>query len=118
MREISQIIETLGRHADETAVRVLEDVGTNCPDDFVRQVTARALVNRNNEDSLRIILTREGKGLYDMNPGVVEAVVDSLRNLSDKSEAIRLLDDTSVNGPNDYVRAKAYEVKQLITSFN
>jgi hypothetical protein len=118
MREISQIIETLGRHADESAVRVLEDVGTNCPDEFVRQVTAKALVNRNSEDSLRIILTREGKGLYDMNPSVVEAVVDSLRNLSDKSEAIKLLDDASINGPNDFVRSKAYEVKQLIASFN
>ena len=64
MREIEYIIEALGRHCDDSAVRVLEEIGTNSSDDLVRELTAKALISRNTHDSLRVVLISKGKGIH------------------------------------------------------
>ena len=57
-----KIIEALGRHEDEASIDVLEDLGTNSSREDVREETAKALVRKNNEKALRIVVANKGKG--------------------------------------------------------
>jgi len=112
--EMSKIIEALGKHSDNAAVGVLEEIGTNSSDDSVREMTAKALINRNTNDSLRVVLVYKGKGIHDLSAGVATSAINSLMSLSDKSEAFKILDET-INSENDQdVIAKAREVRELI----
>lgn len=118
LKEISNIIEALSRHADESAVQVLEELGTNSNDDLVREMTVQALIKRNTHDALRVALIYKGKGIHDMNASVVESAINSLKTLNDKSEALRILDDT-INLHSDYdVKLQASFVKDQIVSNN
>ena len=67
MSNALKIIEALGRHEDSEAISVLRDLGTNSPRDDVREETAKALIRRNSEESLRIVVSDAGKGINDLN---------------------------------------------------
>lgn len=118
MRQVENIIEALGRHEDDSSVSVLENVGTNSQNDEVRASTARALVRRNSEDSLRVVLLSEGKGINDLSTRVFETAVSSLLELDDKSRAIRILDDTIAEHSVESVRHRASQVRFLLSASN
>ena len=58
-----KIIEALGRHEDSEAISVLRDIGTNSAREDVRQETAKALIRRNSDEALRILVANKGKGI-------------------------------------------------------
>ena len=59
-----KIIEALGRHEDDASIDVLEDLGPNSSREEVREETAKALIRKNNEKALRIVIANKGKGHY------------------------------------------------------
>lgn len=90
-KKISNIIEALSKHENEEAVKVLEEVGTNCSDDEIRRLTARALVNRNSEDALSVVILQEGKGINDLNTSVAMSTINELLALDNKDRAMKVL---------------------------
>ena len=46
-KNVLEIIEALTAHKDTDSIRVLEEIGTNSPDNEVREYTSRALVRKN-----------------------------------------------------------------------
>lgn len=113
-RILSNIIEALSTHEDTSAVGVLEDVGTNCPDDEVRKLTARALVNRNTYDSLSVVILKKGKGINDLSTSVAMSTINELLSLRDKTEVLKVLNDAEENHPDEAVRETARSVKALM----
>lgn len=116
MYEVSEIIEALGQHEDESAINVLDEVGTNSGNERIRELTAKALVERNTYNSLEVVINREGKGINDLSRDVSESAIEALRSLPDKSEVIRVLDATINRLENEILRQRAVEVKDLILS--
>ena len=49
-RNVLEIIDALTAHEDMDSIRVLEELGTNSPDNEVREYTSRALVRKNVHD--------------------------------------------------------------------
>lgn len=118
MYKVEDIIQALGEHEDSTAVSVLEEIGTNSSDEYVRKLTAEALAKRNSHESLRIILINSGKGIHDLNNTVSDAVVSTLKSLEDKEEALRILEDTISLHSDEMVKRRAKEVKEILLSLN
>jgi len=116
MSELSKIIEALGRHSDGSAVDVLEEIGTNSSEDMIRELTAKALISRNTNDSLKIALIYEGKGIHDLSIQVAESAVDSLKSLNDKSEVFKILEETINSDINESIKSRAKQVKDLISA--
>ncbi len=114
-QKIKNIIEALGKHSDESAVSILEEIGTNCEDDEIRELTARALINRNTEDALSIVLISKGKGINDLSSRVAMSAINELVSLEDKSRAIKILDDTIEMHSEEDVRETARSVRTLLT---
>jgi len=114
--EISKIIEALGRHSDGSAVEILEEVGTNSCDDIIRELTAKALINRNTNDSLKIVLVYKGKGIHDLSAEVAETSINSLKSLNDKSEAFKILSETINSDYDEAIKTKAKEVMEIISN--
>lgn len=115
MYNISEIIEALGKHPDSSAVGVLEEIGTNCSDNEVRKMTAKALIERNTHESLKILLINRGKGIHDYQKDVFEDVTGLLKNMTDKSEVIKILNDT-INLHSDMdVKSRAKTIKELLS---
>ena len=109
-KKISNIIEALSKHENEEAVKVLEEVGTNCSDDEIRRLTARALVNRNSEDALSVVILQEGKGINDLNTSVAMSTINELLALDNKDRAMRVLtkaeeEETFAQGVRDTARS-------------
>lgn len=111
---LSNIIEALSKHEDMAAVGVLEDVGTNCPDDEVRRLTARALVNRNTYDSLSVVILKKGKGINDLSTNVAMSTINELLSLKDKSEVLKVLNDAEENNPDETIKETARSVRALM----
>lgn len=118
MFKINEIIQALGTHKDDSAIGILDSVGTNCEDDLIREMTVKALIERNSHESLRVVLINKGKGIYDLNAKVAEAAISSLLSLEDKAEAIKILDDTMNLHSDEEIRTKARDVKNLICCLN
>lgn len=118
MYKVEEIIQALGEHEDNAAVAVLEEVGTNASDEYIRKITAEALVKRNSHDSLKVLLINSGKGIHDLNVDVSSHVINSLKSSSDKSEMIKILEDTISLHSDESVKNKAREVKELLLSAN
>ena len=118
VQEVVNIIEALSRHSDSSSIAVLEEIGTNCDDDLVRELTTKALINRNTHDSLKIVLINKGKGIHDLNAMIVESAINSLRSLNDKAEAIRILDDTINLHSDEMVKQRAIMVRDSISNSN
>ena len=113
-RKIRNIIEALCLHSDADSIRVLEEMGTNSSDDEIRELTARALVRKNNHDSLAVTITNKGKGINDMSTVVAMSTINELLALDNKDEAIKILTDTVEMHSDEEVRENARSVKALM----
>jgi len=114
MYTVSDIIAALGKHSDEAAIGVLEKVGTNCSDNEVRKMTAKALIQRNTHDSLKVLIINKGKGIHDYNEDVSKSVVGMLKAQKDKSETLKILEDTIEFHSDNEVKEKSEEVRNII----
>ena len=112
---LKNIIEALGQHEDKDAVKVLEELGTNCESDEVREWTSRALIRRNTHESLCEVILNKGKGINDLSPRVAMSAINDILELKDKSEAIKILEDTMKMHSDESVRESASSVKALIS---
>lgn len=114
IKNVSNIIEGLGRNPNSEAISILEDVGTNSKIDEIREMTSRALVKRNESDSLKVVITNKGKGINDMSTVVAMSTINELLSLQDKSNAMRVLEDTVEMHSDEEVRDNARSVKALM----
>lgn len=114
IKNVSNIIEGLGRNPNSEAISILEDVGTNSKIDEIREMTSRALVKRNETDSLKVVITNKGKGINDMSTVVAMSTINELLSLQDKSTAMRVLEDTVEMHSDEEVRDNARSVKALM----
>ena len=113
-KNVAEIIDALSAHQDNASIGVLEELGTNSPDNEVREYTSRALVRKNIHDSLEVVISNQGKGINDLSTVVAMSTINELLALDNKDEAIRILEDT-VNMNNDEdVRDNARSVKALM----
>lgn len=113
-KKLNNIIEALSKHEDSAAIEVLERLGTNCSDDEVRRMTARALINRNSYDSLSVIILKEGKGINDLDTSVAMSTINELLAMQDKAEVLRVLEEAQEKHENENVRENARSVKALM----
>ena len=61
-QKIKNIIQALGEHKDsQAAIEILTELGTNSPDDEIRELTAQTLIKKNTHESLRVVLISKGK---------------------------------------------------------
>lgn len=115
MTKIQNIITALSQHNDNEAVNILTNLGTNSDNDEIRELTAQALIKRNTHDSLSIVLLSKGKGINDLSARVAMSAINELLSLEDKSEAIKILDDTIQLHSEQDVRETARSVRALMT---
>lgn len=113
-KKVQNIIESLGRSTDPESIEVLKDLGTNCANDEVRRLTAKALVNKNSSDSLEIVINEKGKGINDLNTSVAMSTINELLALKDKTEVIKLLGNIEEQHSDDEVRETARSVNALM----
>jgi len=111
---IRHIIEALCQHEDKSAIQVLAHVGTNSSEDEVRELTIRALVKRNTHESLCPVILEKGKGINDLSPRVAMSAINDILELEDKTEAIKILEDTMHMHSDEDVRESASSVRALI----
>jgi len=114
MANALKIIEALGRHDDETAIDVLKDVGTNSSREDIREATAQALVRRNNEKALRILVADKGKGINDLSTKVALSTVNLLLDLQDKETLMNVLGQTIESDCEEEIRNTARSLRALI----
>ena len=115
-QKIRNIIQALGEHQDsQSAIELLTELGTNSPDDEIRELTAQTLIKKNTHESLRVVLISKGKGINDLSARVAMASINELLSLRDKSEAIKILDDTIKLHSDEDVRNTARSVRALMT---
>ncbi len=114
VRDVTNIIEGLGLNENPETISILEDVGTNSKIDAIREMTARALVKKNMHDSLKVVITNKGKGINDMSTVVAMSTINELLSLNDKSEAMKILEDTVNEHSDEEVRDNARSVKALM----
>jgi len=113
-KNVAEIIDALAAHQDHSSIEVLEELGTNSPDNEVREYTSRALVKKNVHDSLKIVIINQGKGINDLSPAVAMSTINEILSLQDKTEVIRILDDTINMHSDETVKENARSVKSLL----
>lgn len=114
-KKINNIIEALGRHENqEEAIKVLEELGTNCPIDDVRELASKALIKRNTPQALEIIITKKGKGVNDLSAKVAMASINEILALKDKAEVTKILETTIESNEEKEVQDTAKSVKALM----
>ena len=113
--KVSNIIESLTINPNPDSVAVLEEIGTNSSIDEVREMTSRALVKRNEHDSLSVVIANRGKGINDMSTVVAMSTINELLSLENKEEAMKVLENT-INSESfdDEVKENARSVKALM----
>ena len=115
VRDVTNIIEGLGRNENPETISILEDVGTNSKIDAIRKMTSRALVKKNMHDSLNIVISNKGKGINDMSTVVAMSTINELLSLENKEEAMKILENTiSSESFDDEVKENARSVKALM----
>ena len=114
-KNIAEIIDALGAHSDVDSVRVLEELGTNSPDNEVREYTSRALVRKNIHESLKIVIINQGKGINDLSPSVAMSTINEILSLKDKTEVMKILEDTINMHSDETVKENARSVKSLLS---
>jgi len=114
-KKVEKIIDALEKHEDQESIDILEELGTNSPDNDVRERTSKALVRKNVHDSLKVVIINEGKGINDLSPVVAMSTVNEILALDDKTEVIKVLDDTIKMHSVDEVRENAQSVRSLLT---
>ncbi len=113
--KVSMIIEALGRNTDTDSVSILEEIGTNSSIDDVREMTSRALVKRNDNESLSVVITNKGKGINDMSTVVAMSTINELLSLDNKENAMKILENTiNSEESEESVRENARSVKALM----
>ena len=116
IKKIKNIIQALGEHKDsQAAIDLLTEIGTNSADDEIREFTAQTLIKKNTHESLRVVLISKGKGINDLSARVAMSSINELLSLKDKSEAIKILDDTIKMHSDEDVRNTARSVRALMT---
>ena len=111
---VSDIIESLTINPNPESVAVLEEIGTNSSIDEVRELTSRALVKRNEPDSLSVVISNRGKGINDMSTVVAMSTINELLSLEDKEHAMKVLEDAiSSESFDEEVKENARSVKAL-----
>ena len=112
---VIDIIDSLTINPNPDSVAVLEEISTNSSIDEVREMTARALVKRNEPASLSFVITQRGKGINDMSTVVAMSTINCLLSLENKEEAMKVLENT-ISGENveEDVRENARSVKALM----
>lgn len=113
-KNVMEIINALTVHEDTDSIRVLEELGTNSPDNEVREYTSRALVKKNVHDSLKVVIINQGKGINDLSPSVAMSTINEILALKDKGEVIKILDDTINMHSDETVKENARSVKSLL----
>jgi len=113
-RKLNNVIDALAEHEDPSAVEVLNEVGTNCADDEVRRLTAKALIRRNSIESLSVVIVNKGKGVNDMSANVAMSSINELLGLKDKSKAMEVLSKTEESNEDESVRETARSLKALM----
>ncbi|MBR1424832.1 hypothetical protein IJ579_04640 [bacterium] len=112
---VTEIIDSLTINPSHDAVAVLEEIGTNSPIDEVRELTSKALVKRNEHDSLSVVISNRGKGINDMSTFVAMSTINELLSLENKEEAMKVLENTISNECfEDEVKENARSVKALM----
>ncbi len=112
---VSNIIESLAINPSPDSVAVLEEIGTNSSIDDVREMTSKALVRRNEFDSLSVVIANRGKGINDMSTVVAMSTINELLSLENKEEAMKILENTiSSEGFDEEVKENARSVKALM----
>ena len=114
IKDVTNIIEGLGINENPETISILEDVGTNSKVDAIREMTSRALVKKNMHDSLKVVITNKGKGINDMSTVVAMSTINELLSLEDKSEAMKVLENTVDMHSDEEVRDNARSVKALM----
>lgn len=114
-KKLNNIIKALAQHENEAAVGVLERVGTNCPDDEIRSLTAKALVSRNTSDALAVVISQPGKGINDLSTSVAMSTINELLALKDKTQALKVLSEVEETNDNENVKETARSVKALMS---
>ena len=114
VKDVTNIIDGLGRNENPETIAILEDVGTNSKIDAIREMTSRALVKKNMHDSLKVVITNKGKGINDMSTVVAMSTINELLSLSNKSEAMKILEETVDQNSDEEVRDNARSVKALM----
>ena len=112
---VSNIIDSLTINPNPESVSVLEEIGTNSSIDEVREMTSRALVKRNEHNSLSIVISNSGKGINDMSTVVAMSTINELLSLENKEVAMSVLERTiSSDRFDDEVKENARSVKALM----
>lgn len=114
MKNIGLIIEALEKNQDEDSVRVLEEVGTNNFMDEIREMTAKALINKNSDCSLKAIINNNGKGINDLSERVRNSTIEALLNLENKEMVLNILNETIEQHCDEQVKNRAIEVRQML----
>ncbi|CDE89205.1 TPA: hypothetical protein CPT81_03570 [Candidatus Gastranaerophilales bacterium HUM_20] len=114
IKDVTNIIEGLGINENPETISILEDVGTNSKVDAIREMTSRALVKKNMHDSLKVVISNKGKGINDMSTVVAMSTINELLSLEDKSEAMKVLENTVEMHSDEEVRDNARSVKALM----
>lgn len=113
--KVSEIIDSLTINPNPDSVGVLEEIGTNSAIDEVREMTSRALVKRNEHDSLSVVITNRGKGINDLSTVVAMSTINELLSLGNKEVAMGILENTiSGEGIDEEVKENARSVKALM----
>ena len=113
--KVSNIIESLTINPNPDSVAVLEEIGTNSSIDEARELTSRALVKRNEHDSLSVVISNRGKGINDMSTVVAMSTINELLSLENKEEAMKILENTiSSESFDEEVKENARSVKALM----
>lgn len=113
-QKIKNVIEALAKHENENATEVLEKVGTNSSIDEVRRLTAKALIGRNTNEALNIVIAKPGKGINDLSTNVAMSTINELLSLKDKTEALNVLNFVEENEFEESLKETARSVKALM----
>jgi len=112
---VTEIIESLTINPNPESIAVLEEIGTNSSIDEVRELTSRALVKRNEHDSLNVVIASRGKGINDLSTVVAMSTINELLSLENKEEAMRVLENTiSSDCFDEEIKENARSVKALM----
>ena len=112
---IKNIITALEKHEDVDSIRVLLEIGSNCSNDEIRELTAQALIRKNTHDSLKEMILTKGKGINDLSAKVSMSTINEILMLKDKTEAIKILEDTMNMHSDEEIRETARSVRALVS---
>ena len=96
-------------------MEVLEEIGTNSEIDEIREKTAQALIRKNCPESLKIVISSAGKGINDLSARVAMSSINEILSLNDKTEVLKILEETMNSAEKQEVKDTARSVKALIT---